>query len=337
MAYFMARVLGACAILALAACSSTQGTATPQSAGPRTPANGAQAPLAHAGDVVQRGVPFMQARSPRGHGVRRGASGYPVGAMLLFEGDSQTNAVNVYSLKGAGKNAAPIATITDGLLCPYGMVLDGSGTLYVANNCGANAVTEYRAGSLTMSGEITNGVSDPLGLAMDKKGTLYVANYPPAITIYPKGSTSPSQTITAGLEDPFGLALDKSGDLFVADFGALQVFEIKAGTTTPVALNLQDLSEPIAVAIDKAGNLWVTDGAGDKVNVYPPGATTPSQQITTGYTFPYEISADKKGTVAVDNEAAPAGIQLYKKNTYTSYATLTNGVEVPTGLLIGKN
>jgi serine/threonine-protein kinase len=263
------------------------------------------------------------------------AQTYPTTSALVFEGDQANNLVGIYKLSRLTHNPAPIATIA--VLCPYGMTMDKAGTLYVPSNCGGNTVTEYAIGQTTPSLTITNGISNPLGTAIDRNQKLYVSNYPASITEYPLGATSPSKTITGGgMTDPFGLALDKSGDLFIADFGASQVFEIKAHTSTPVPLNLLDLTEPLGVAFDNAGNMWVTDGSGDKVNVYPPGSTTPSQSITSGYTFPYAISIDPRGTAVVSNINPPVAVYAYMPGQFTAYATLTNGITLPTGLLVRK-
>jgi len=258
----------------------------------------------------------------------------------VFEGDQQEAAVNVYASGALQSNPAPIANFKVPVGCPYGMAMDKTGTLYVATNCGGNTVEKYPKGKTSPSGAITTGISNPLGLAIDTKGTLYVSNYPASITEYPFGKTSPSKTIAGqGLADPFGLALDSKGNLFVADFGAHQVFEIAHGTTTVKALNLQDLTEPLGVAVDqKNGDLWVTDGQGVKVNVYKAGSTTPSHTITAGYTFPYAIGIyEATGSVVTSNiNASPDAVYAYKPNTYSSYATLTNGVQLPTGLLWAK-
>jgi hypothetical protein len=58
---------------------------------------------------------------------------YPTNKSLMFEADSDLEAVNVYALRGVPKNAGPIATIKVHLSCPYGMAMDKEGTLYVAD------------------------------------------------------------------------------------------------------------------------------------------------------------------------------------------------------------
>ncbi|HEY5094130.1 MAG TPA: hypothetical protein VII69_03330 [Candidatus Eremiobacteraceae bacterium] len=284
---------------------------------------------------VHTGVPFLPRVARRSPSPARPDALYPTTSLLLFESDSNLQQVAIYKHKKIPSNSAPIATITDGIVCPTGMAMDKAGRLYVTNNCGESTITEYPKGHTNHTVTITDGISNPLGAAIDKNGTLYVSNYPASITEYPFHTTTPSLTITGGgLTNPFGLAIDKNGNLFVADFGASQVFEIAAGSSTVVALDLQDLTEPIGVAFDKAGNLWVTDGEGDKVNVYPPGSTTPSHTITAGYTFPYAINIDSAGGGAISNIDPPVAVYNYKTGQFSSYATLTNDVSLPTGLLL---
>jgi DNA-binding beta-propeller fold protein YncE len=139
------------------------------------------------------------------------------------------------------------------------------------------------------------------------------------------------------MSDPFGLALDGSGNLYIADFGAAQVFELPKGSSSVIPLNLQNLTEPLGVAVDiKAGNLWVTDGSGNRVNVYPLGSTTPSQSIA-GQGFPYAISIQHTGFHAcyvIYSDLGTEGIYAFKPGQYVPYGELTDGVSLPTGLLL---
>ena len=212
-------------------------------------------------------------------------------------------------------------------------------TLYVVDNCGGNDVEEYAKGSTTLKTTITDGVSNPLGAAVDKHGTLYVSNYPAAITEYAPGTSTPSETITGGgMEDPFGLALDKSGNLYIADFGADAVFELPAGGSSVTNLNLQDLGEPIGLAIDKrTGTLWESGGEDNITNVYQLGGSTSPIETFGGNGDPYAVSLQEKGKPqgeVVESDASADAVYAYAPGSYTPYATLTNGIELPTGLLI---
>jgi sugar lactone lactonase YvrE len=287
---------------------------------------------------VHAGVPFLRQQDAMlGLHLPGFRPNFSTKGVLLYEGDSTNQDIQIYDFKQIASNPAPLATITDGILCPYGSALDSKNVLYVASNCGRNTVTTYKKGQTSVDKTYTTGISNPLGVVIDSKDTLYVANYPAAITEYPKGKTSPSVTITSSdLVDPFGLALDSKDNLYIADFGTDGVYEVAHGTTTVVPLGLTDLTEPLNLAFDKKGNLWVTDGSGNKVNVYPPGQTSPSQSITAGYTFPYQASSDGKDVVT-SNISSPVDIFAYKTGTYTSFATLTNDIVSPTGLLLTKH
>jgi len=260
---------------------------------------------------------------------------YPTNQQLLFVSENVgTGHVGIYLAKSLKKNREPIAEITDAIATPYGLAMDSSGTLYVADNP-ESAITEYPKGQTTHSVTITDGLDSPLGLAIDKSGTLYVSNVG-TIQEYAHGATSPTKTVTGGgMTNPFGLTLDKKQNLYIADFIAAKVFELPKGSSTVKSLNLQGLSEPIGVCFDASGNLWVTNGNAD-ITVYAPGATSPSQTITAGYTNPYAISA-AGGIVVVSNSALPnTTVYAYKSGDYTPYAALTKGVVSVTGLLLAK-
>ncbi|HYL26726.1 MAG TPA: hypothetical protein VEW74_02765, partial [Candidatus Nitrosotalea sp.] len=299
-----------------------------------------------ASSIVHRGVPFVPAQ--RYAAAVPNAGGYSTKKSLVFVGDQFQTDVFIYQTKKLGSNPAAIATIHVAAGCPYGLAMNSKGTLYVADNCGGNDVELYGKGSTTLKSKITNGISNPLGLAIDKSGTLYVSNYPASITEYPAGTSNPSKTITGGgMADPFGLALDSAGNLYIADFGASAVFELPAGGSSVTNLNLQGLGEPIGLAVDQKNNLlWETGGSGKIVNVYKlGGSTSPIETITSGFTDPYAISLQNKakpaGTVVISdlydrNSGLDGSIFAFKAGQYTPYATLTNNVTLPTGILIAK-
>jgi len=58
----------------------------------------------------------------------------------VYVGSPHGNTVDIFA--EYGKNAPPIAKITDGSVAPTGMAVDKYGNFYVANN-GNDAVTVY--------------------------------------------------------------------------------------------------------------------------------------------------------------------------------------------------
>jgi hypothetical protein len=295
---------------------------------------------------VHSGVPVARPVALRAFPHELASGKYPTKKSLLFEGDQEEAAVNIYKTADVAKNPAPIATIHVAQGCPYGLAADKKGTIYVADNCPSGSflgdIEEYPKGSTTLKTTITSGISDPLGIAIDKSGTLYVTGYNPAsISEYPAGATSPSKVITGGgLTDPSGIALDSSGNLYIADFGAGAVFELPAGGSSVTNLDLQSVDEPIGVAVDsKTGDLWETGGSGNAINVYQLGGSTTPIETITGDGFPYAISSENKGKPkgeVVESDIDTHAVYAFKPGSYTPYATLTNGIELPTGVLIAK-
>jgi hypothetical protein len=268
------------------------------------------------------------------------AANYPTKKSLLFESNFSNKAVNIYKTAAIPGNPAPIATIAEPSGgCPYGMAVNKTKTLYLADSC-LSQIELYPKGSTTMKSTITDGISFPLGVAIDKSQTLYVSTGS-EIQEYADGSTSPTKTITGGgLSEPFGVSLDASGNLYIADFGAEAVFELPAGGSSVTNLGLQDLTEPLGTAVDqKTGLLWVTDGGGDKVNVYQLGGSTSPVQTIAGSGFPYAVGIQNQGKpngTVVEGDEDSESVYAFRAGQYTPYATLTNSVDVMTGLLITK-
>jgi hypothetical protein len=328
------RALLVSAIFAIAGCSSGSGSQTASL--PSQPATA----FVHSGFPI--GPPLQH------NAVRQEAAGgkYPTKKSLVFEGDQDAFAVNIYQTADLASNPPPIAVIHVAQGCPYGVTADKKGTIYVADNCPTASffgdVEEYAKGSTTLKKTITQGISDPLGIAVDKSGTLYVTGYNPAsISEYAAGATSPSKVVTGGgLDEPSGLALDAKGNLYIADFGADAVFELPAGGSSVTNLNLESVGEPIGVAVDQKKNLlWETGGSANAINVYKLGGSTSPVQTIPGNGFPYAVGISNhgkpKGEVVVSDINAHA-VYAFKSGSYTPYATLTNGIQQPTGLFVTK-
>lgn len=275
------------------------------------------------------------------HVVSHNSGGYSTKKSLLFVAEQLDSAINIYQTADLRNNPAPIATIYLADSGPYGMALDKRGTLYVADNS-LNQIEEYSKGSTSLKTTITDGVSHPVGLAIDRQGTLYVtAVYPhSAVEEYASGSKSPSKTITGGgLDTPDGLAVDAAGNLYIADVVADAIFELPAGGSSITNLNLQGLAGPLGVAVDQKTGDLVELSEQNTVNVYQlGGSTSPIDSFSYGTSL-FAIGLQNKGKpngVTAVSDVYSNTVYAFKRDTETPYATLTNGISFPTGLLIAK-
>ena len=181
---------------------------------------------------------------------------------------------------------APSSTISGqdtGLLNPFGIALDSSRNIYVADDGNSAAmpavpasVFVYSAGShgdaaplATISGGNT-GLMEPCGVALDSTGNIYVADFLAAsVFVYPPLQTSGTGTLnenpTVTIKDsqhlvgPCGITLDSSSNIYVADSSAASVFAYPAVGSSSGTINdspmstisgpLTELAEPLFVAI----------------------------------------------------------------------------------------
>ena len=140
---------------------------------------------------------------------------------------------------------------------PYGIALDSSGNIYVADDgsyaneftasvfvyppLGSSTGTLDEAPIATISGSDT-GLVSPRGIGLDSIGNIYVVNgagvsvYPPLGSSTGLLNEAPTATISGGntgLVIPQGIALDSSGKIYVADENAASVFVFSAlGSST---------------------------------------------------------------------------------------------------------
>ncbi len=163
------------------------------------------------------------ARPERQH-LRRRSQGGPTG----------TGAIDVFA-SGTGGNLTPIRQITGtgtGLDQPYGIVVDGSGNIYVSQRHGrfrptgrlgrgvnASSSTPVR----TISG-LNTQLNVPVAVALDGNGNLYVANQNGnSVVVYGPGQTgnaAPLRVITGSstqISGPQGVALDASNNFWVTN------------------------------------------------------------------------------------------------------------------------
>ncbi len=238
------------------------------------------------------------------------------------DGGSIAPGVYVYPA-GSHGNAAPIASIsgTDtGLDTPYGIAMDSSGNIYVADDgdetCDATesvyvypAKTSGNVAPIATIGGSNTALCYPSGIALDSSGNIYVADigatsefvYPPLGSSTGPLNEAPIATISGsstGLFDPIGIAVDSSANIYVADNGEVftpgSVFVYSAGSngniapTATISGPLTELAAPLFIAFQPATT--ALSAAPTKINFGSVDATATSK--------PKKVTLTNKGAIA---------------------------------------
>jgi uncharacterized protein (TIGR03437 family) len=240
-----------------------------------------------------------------------------------------------------GYTADAVAATTSELSSPYGIALDASGNLYIADQINhrirkvTNGIISTVAGNGTAGflGDAAAATSaelyNPSGVAVDSSGNIYIADTGNCVirkvagtTITTYAGSNTDYAINCGasgdhglatnalLASPIGLALDTAGNLYIADFGSNRIRIVAAsnGYITTLSTGSFNLSGPRGVAVDAAGNVYIADtGNGRILKVTPSGSITVTTKVAgTGVNG---FSGDG-GPAASAQLSSPAGVAV---------------------------
>jgi streptogramin lyase len=147
---------------------------------------------------------------------------------------------------------------TSTLINPYGVAVDGSGNVYIANSNLGTVLKE----TLTSSGTYTETtIASGLysaGIAVDASGNLYVLDNSNnrAVKETLSGGAYSQSTITSDLSTPTAIAVDSSGDVYITE-DAYLLKEAPSGSSYTQSQAITGYSFN-GIAVDAGGNLFLT-------------------------------------------------------------------------------
>jgi streptogramin lyase len=227
---------------------------------------------------------------------------------------------------------------------PYGMAVDASGNIYVADNA-ENSITLIRPLGLGSS-EILSGDGSPWGIAVDSSGNLYItdrfANEVVKEAPEPDGAYIKSVLPASGLENPLGIAVDAGGNVYVADSANDRVVRLtpSGSTYTQSTVPTSTLLSPWAVAVDGFNNLYISDTSHFRVlKEVPSGKSYTESVVATlnnfGSEAPFGVAADGAGDVFIleylDDESFAVVKETLSGGVYTQSGVPSYG-ENPYGI-----
>lgn len=189
---------------------------------------------------------------------------------------------------------------------PFGIVVDPTGNVYVANYGGSTVTKLLPNGSAAGSPWPVTVGTNPAGLALDSAGNVYSVNFGTrdVSKITPAGSVS---TLGATGPDPYSLALDSTGNVFTANndasgSGAGSVTKIPTSGSPSNLGSTGPGSYPRAIAVDSAGSVYTANyGTNNITKITAAGNVTTSWASTGAASGPYGIAVDSNGNVYTAN------------------------------------
>ncbi len=256
---FSRHAFSSCVAALLAGCDGSQ---------PRIGAPGAMPQTSTITTHAERGKSWLNARANYHH-------------PWLYVADTMNSNIYVYDL---GRGATQIGEISTGLDGPFGMTIDGSGNLYVANQNVPGNVVIYAPGTAKPSLTLSDDLYVPQGVAVDSGGNVWITNREygsgqSGIAVFPPGETTPSAYITSDLiQKPIEDFFDQEGNLYFSD-QETGVSEIAHGSQEVISLDLQGLAHADGVILGASGNLYVNDFPSYATHVYALGRKEPSYNL----------------------------------------------------------
>ena len=234
----------------------------------------------------------------------------------------------------------------------YGVAVDSSGDVFIANQ-GQNNVVEVTAAGATSTvstGSLT--LSAPYGVAVDAAGDLYIADSGNN-RIVEVTSAGAASVVAAGapggkvLGSPYGVTVDGAGTLYIADYGNNRIVTVAQGQAIPLSFASTNVGatssdSPQAIALQNIGNQTlnltalssVTTGqTANSFNLNASGTTcTSTTALAAGQTC--SVSVDFQpvtaGTLTGNVDLADNSLNAVSPNNVQQISLSGTGIALPT-------
>ncbi len=261
---------------------------------------------------------------------------------VVFSYDANSGATRTGTLTIAGQTltitqagstyvaANPLtALVSSGLSGPYGVAVDGSGNVYIADT-GNNAIKEWTATNNTVTDLVSVGLNRPAGVAVDGAGNVYISDtFNNAIKKWTAANNTVTTLVSSGLGEPGGVAVDGAGNVYIADSLNSAIKEWTAANSNVTTLVSSGLSYPTSVAVDGAGNVYIADINLKTIKKWTAANNTVTTMVSSGLSYPYGVAVDGSGNVYIANNIGNYKIYQWTAANNTVTTLVSSGLNGP--------
>jgi sugar lactone lactonase YvrE len=215
---------------------------------------------------------------------------------------------------GTGGTVQQVASSSTALFESYGLTVDGSNNIWVANEQSGNSINGGNGNVVKFSntGQVVSGASGysaggvyfPQGLAADTTGNVWVVDYGDSLMTLLSSNGSAVNGSTAWgsgqLFLPVAVAVDASHNAWVANQSASTITRASADGSKVTQFSCCNGASGLAV--DQGGNVWVANYFGSSISeVSSTGAVLLNGKTGGGVDHPQPVAIDGAGQVWVGN------------------------------------
>ncbi len=219
---------------------------------------------------------------------------------------------------------------------PYGIAVDSSGNVYVADT-GNNRIQEFNSAGayITQWGNLGSGngqFNGPGGIAVDSSGNVYVSDHlnnrmqefsstGTYITQWGSYGNSPGQ-----FNGPSGVAVDSTGNVYVVDWGNSRIQEFSSTGTYITQWGSTgngngQFSSPEGIAVDSSGNVYVADDWNNRIEEF--GACASPTPTSSATATPTETITKTATPTATETNTSTSTPTFTTTSTNTATYTIT--------------
>jgi large repetitive protein len=220
---------------------------------------------------------------------------------------------------------------------PYGVSVDGSGNVYIANSGLGKVLRETPAGTGFTEGTIGSGLYFPAGVAVDGSGNVYIADTDNNRVLKETlvGGSYIQSTIVSGLGYPYGIAVDRSGNVYVADSDQNLLLEESPSDGSYTQSTIASGGKFLGVAVDGSGNVFVVEsGSNSVLKETLSDGNYIQTTIASGFSEPLGVAVDGVGNIYIaDTGTARVFKETPSGGSYTQ-STIGSGLVGPIGVAV---
>jgi sugar lactone lactonase YvrE len=227
---------------------------------------------------------------------------------------SYFNALTELPALGTSGTVQQIAPASSVLNESYGLTVDGSNNIWVANEQTSNSINSGNGNVVKFSntGQVLSGANGfsaggvyfPQGMAADTTGNVWVVDYGDSrVSLLSSSGSAVNGAAAWGsgqLFLPVAIAVDANHNAWVANQSASTITRVAADGSS--AMQVSCCAGASGLAVDQGGNVWVANYLGGSISeVSSTGAVVLNGQTGGGVDHPQAVAVDGTGRVWVGN------------------------------------